>query len=177
MADINKLVPIIFGWEGTWANDATDMGGPTMMGVTLATWKQCGHDEDGDGDIDIDDLKLITKKDVVECILRPHYWNRWKADDIKNQSIANILVDWVWGSGKWGIIIPQRLLNITTDGMVGPKTIKAINSYSSQSLLFQYIRIARIDFINDLCINHPEQLKFKKGWINRINSFKFTSNE
>jgi hypothetical protein len=34
------------------------------------------------------------------------YWDKWKADKIENQSIANLLVDWVWTSGKWGIIFP-----------------------------------------------------------------------
>lgn len=46
---------------------------------------------------------------------------------LKNQSIANILVDWYWGSGKWGIVIPQRILGLTADGVVGPKTLDKIN--------------------------------------------------
>ena len=173
MADINGIVPIIFGWEGTWANDPVDMGGPTMMGVTLATSKQCGHDEDGDGNIDINDLKLITKKDVVECILRPHYWNRWKADNIKNQSIANILVDWVWGSGKWGIIKPQELLNLKPDGIVGNKTLDAINNFPDQEELFERIKEIRKVFVANIVLSNPNQKIFEHGWLNRINSFKF----
>ena len=78
------------------------------MGVTIGTWKSCGYDKDGDGDIDVDDLHLLTREDVVKRVLKPHYWDRWKADDIKSQSVANILVDWVWASGAHGIKIPQR---------------------------------------------------------------------
>lgn len=174
MAKVEGIVPIIFGWEGNWANDPTDMGGPTMMGVTLGTWKQCGHDEDGDGDIDINDLKLITKKDVVDCILKPHYWDRWKADQIKSQSIANILVDWVWGSGKWGIMIPQRMLKLSDDGIVGSKTLLAVNA-ANQTVFFDQIKNARLNFIDGIIARQPDQRKFEKGWKNRINSFKFSA--
>ena len=67
-------------------------------------------------DIDADDIKLLSTADAVS-VLKQNYWNRWKADQIANQSVAEILVDWVWGSGKWGIVIPQRLLKVTDDGI------------------------------------------------------------
>ena len=95
MANVYKLAPWILKWEGGFVNDPADLGGATNMGVTIGTWKSCGYDKDGDGDIDVDDLHLLTREDVVKRVLKPHYWDRWKADLITSQSVANILVDWV----------------------------------------------------------------------------------
>ena len=40
-------------------------------------------------------------------ILKSLFWDRWKADQIKNQSLALLLVDWVWGSGLYGVTKAQ----------------------------------------------------------------------
>ena len=100
-------------------------------------------------------------------VFRKYFWNRWKADDIKCQAIANLLVDWVWASGKYGIRIPQSLLGVTIDGIVGPKTIAAINGHPNQKELFQKLWKARKEFFER--IGKGTQAKFLKGWLNRHN--------
>ena len=173
MADINKLAPFILKWEGKFVDDPKDRGGATNMGVTISTWRQVGYDKDGDGDIDVQDLKLLTCEDVIKRVLKPYYWDRCKADLIKNQSIANTIVDWVWSSGKWGIVIPQRILGLNADGIVGPQTISALNA-SNQVNLFNTIQKERIKFVMSICKNDSTQNRFLNGWLRRFNSFKIS---
>lgn len=172
MANIDNLAPFILRWEGGFVNDPVDKGGATNMGVTIGTWRSVGYDKDGDGDIDVDDLHLLDKEDVIERVLRPHYWNRWRADEILNQSVANILVDWVWASGTHGIKRPQRILGVTPDGIVGPKTLAAVNSMDPMELHFR-IKNDRIKFIDEICQRDPSQERFRKGWMNRINALVY----
>ena len=190
MADVNVLLPFILKWEGGFVNDPADAGGATNKGVTIGTWRQVGYDKDGDGDIDVQDLKLLSNNDVRDRVLKPHYWNRWKADNIQSQKIANILVDWVWGSGKHGIVIPQRLLGVKDDGIVGEKTLSAVN-FADPDQLFDAIYKARVDFLNEITqssiakyekkigrkATKSELMKytnkrFLKGWLNRLADIK-----
>lgn len=171
MANISLLVPIILKWEGGYVNNPSDPGGCTNMGITLATWKQLGHDKNGNGIINCEDIKLLDSSDF-ELILRT-YWNHWQADSIVNQSVANILVDWYWNSGEGGIKIPQRILGVEQDGVVGPNTISVLNNQDPQTI-FNKIFQARTEYLNNLVISKPALKQFLHGWLNRLNSFTFS---
>jgi len=172
MANVKLLTPKILKWEGGFVNDPSDKGGATNKGVTLSTWKQCGYDKDGDGDIDCDDIRLLSVDDA-SLVLKKYYWDRWKGDWILNQSVANILVDWVWGSGKWGIVIPQRILYLKEDGIVGNMTLNAVNNIDPAKF-HQQIKQAREEFLRDIVIRDESQSRFIQGWLNRLNDFKFS---
>lgn len=175
MADVKKLLPYILRWEGGFVNDPDDLGGATNKGVTIATWKRVGYDKDQDGDVDVADLKLLTNEDVMNRVLKPHYWDRWHADYINSQSVANIVVDWVWGSGKHGIVRVQKLLGVNPDGIVGFKeTIPAVNAYDPKEL-FDMIKRDRELFLRQICQQRPANNKFFRGWMNRLNDLKFTT--
>ena len=189
MADIAKYFPKLLVFEGGFVNDPLDRGGATNMGVTLSTFKAHGHDNDGDGDIDVQDLRNQTEEQAMG-ICKLNYWDRWKADQIKSQSVAESLVEWVWGSGKWGIVIPQRILGLTDDGIVGPKTLEAVNK-ADPPRFHERLREAKMSFIDGLVAasiqtyrqSHPlatdeelirhTQKRFEKGWKRRIDAFKY----
>ncbi len=173
MAKLETLWPFILSWEGGFANVPGDRGGATKYGVTISTWKAQGYDKDGDGDIDVDDLKLITEKDAMR-ICRLNFWNRWRADEIRSQSVANLLVDWVWGSGKHGIVIPQQLLGVKADGIVGPKTLAALNAQDARTFFYKAWN-RRKEFLNTICVNRPTNYKFLAGWLNRLHSVRYGS--
>jgi predicted peptidoglycan domain len=40
----------------------------------------------------------------------------------------------LWGSGKWAITKVQKYLDLNPDGIVGPKTIAAINNKDPKEL-------------------------------------------
>ncbi|MCK9205167.1 MAG: peptidoglycan domain protein [Bacteroidales bacterium] len=169
MANINHLATKLFLSEGLFANDPIDRGGPTNRGITLSTWQKVGYDKDGDKDIDIDDIRLLSLADAM-LALKKYYWDRWYADEIKNQKVADILVDWLWCSGKWGIIIPQRILQIPADGIVGPVTLKAVNRANPYQFLIQ-IYNSRVAFIMNIIKKDPSQSRFENGWLNRLNAY------
>lgn len=172
MADVTPFIPKIFPWETgvtidkaaqvKMAFDKADPGGYTKFGITLATWITRGYDKDGDGDIDKDDLALIDVEDY-EKMVKINFWDQWRADYIKSQSIAEMLVDWVWASGRYGITEPQKLLGVKADGSVGLMTINAINNYPDQFELHNKIYKARFDFIDRITKYNIEQFESKLG--------------
>ena len=166
MADYRKLKPFILRWEGGYINDQADLGKQTNKGVTLSTYRSVfGKNKT------VRDLKKITDEQW-EFIFKKFYWDKWKADNIKDQNVANILVDWLWCSGSYGIKIPQRVLGVSADGIVGSKTIAAINARDGREL-FDTIKQERKDFIDRICQTRPQNRKFKNGWLNRINSLAY----
>lgn len=170
MARVDKLLPFILRWEGGFVNDPLDNGGATNMGVTIATYELYCRRK-GYPRPTVERLKNITTEQVQD-ILKTLYWDRWKGGDIISQPVANILVDWVWGSGVWGIKIPQRVLGLKEDGVVGPVTLGAINDADPKEL-FDKIKAERKKFLYGIVERNPTQKRFINGWLNRLNALTF----
>lgn len=189
MANVEKIVPFIIQFEAGvapagltgaqlyekakrtgFANDPDDLGGATMIGVTIATYTEYCRRK-GYTKPTVERLRNMTYAQWLD-ILKTMFWDRWQADQIANQSIAEILVDWIWASGKYGITIPQQVLGVKVDGVVGPKTIAAVNA-ANPADLFGKIRAERIAFINRICVSRPVNNKYKKGWLRRLNAITY----
>ncbi len=164
VAQLDKLFPIILKWEGGYVNDPADSGGRTKYGVTENTWKMYGGKKDI-ADITTEDAKAVMKK---------LFWDKCKGDEIKNQSVANIVVDWFWGSGYAGIRRLQTTLGIKSDGIFGRETLNALNSSPNQKELFNKIWKAREQYLYDIVVKRPTNKRFLKGWLNRLNDYKYS---
>lgn len=161
MADSSILVPFIKSWEGGYVNHPSDPGGHTCKGVTLATFKAVfGASKT------VEDLRNITDGQW-HIVFKKHYWDRWQGDRISSQSVANLLVDWVWASGVHGITKVQQLLGVKADGVVGPHTLGALNALPGD-VAFQRIWNRRRQFIEGL----KNYNVFGAGWLNRLDSIK-----
>lgn len=165
MSDYTKAIARILKWEGGFAGNI-DGKICTMKGVTLETYRQYfGKDKN------CNDLKNITQAEW-DYIFKKGFWDRIKADEINNQSIAELLVDWCYTSGVWGIKFTQRVLGVKDDGIVGKNTLAAINNYPNQEELFNKLWQRRKKHFEDLA-KTPSRKKFLVGWLRRLNDYKF----
>lgn len=186
MAQLEKMIPFLIFWEtgvkdrsadseklfikarakGV-ASDPADRGGATLAGVTLGTYSDYCRKR-GRG---VPGVKELSKLGYAEWldILKTMFWDRWQANSILDQRVAHMLVDWVWTSGSYGVTIPQRVLGVKTDGIVGSKTLAAVNSRDPKEI-FATIKRERIDYVERICRRRPANLRFRTGWLRRINA-------
>lgn len=169
MADSKVLSVFILSKEGGYNNDKDDRGGATKYGITLATWRKVGYDKNGDGVINKEDIKLLTEDDFHR-VFKKNYWDACKADQIKDQSVANLLVDFAYNSGVARVSrFIQRIVGVTADGIIGSKTINAINNYQrGQRQLFATLKQRRKKHYDGIVEADPKQKKFYDGWMNRL---------
>lgn len=171
MADVNKLVPHILKWEGGFVNDPDDLGGATNKGVTFKTYKLY-RNRKGLPIPSVGDLKRLSNDEFTD-ILKTMFWDACRTDEINSQSVANAIVDWAWHSGTTTAAKEiQRVLGVKADGIIGNITLSAINSQSPLPL-FGKIKAARVKYIERICKSRPENQKYYRGWMNRINDLQY----
>lgn len=168
MAVHTHMVDFIKRAEGGYVNDPLDAGGETNKGITYATWKSMFGDQAHDRFLHMSDEDWAV-------IFKKLYWDPIFGDQIHSQRIADVLVDWVWGSGKHypeldvqDILIHAFNEHITEDGNFGPATIAAINEVDEQKL-YDAIIAKRFDFFKGCVATHPTNARFLRGWNNRLN--------
>ena len=168
MASFNTYAPRLRRWEGNkFVCDPADYGGATKGGVTLKTFRMVfGADKT------VDDLKNMTE-DQWRRVMKGEFWDKCRADQIDNQDVAEIIVDWCINSGIGKIKLLQQHLGVAVDGKVGPVTLAAING-ANQEALHGWVKLTRAQrFINQIAADGT-QMKFFGVWFNRLIDFKFT---
>lgn len=191
--DVNKakpevLIPFMLKWEGGLSRSnhdrasqnycPTELNGSyyhTNKGITYKTWVSFFGSQK--------DMRFLVMdhKDWL-LVFKDNYWDSWKADMISSQRIANVLAEWVWMSGSYGIKIPQRMLGFTgnkVDGIVGPKTIKKLQKKinSSENDFLARLYDSRFRFYHNIVENDFSQKPNLQGWLNRLNDLKLFNSE
>lgn len=166
MAKAELMVPFIRKWEGGWANDPDDAGGCTMAGITIGTYRRYyGSNKT------CEDLRFITREEWLH-IFKKGYWDKMKADQIENQSVAQLCVDMCWGSGPITSIKKiQRTLGLKDDGIVGPKTLAALNSNPRE--VFNLLWGMRYEWLHQIA-KKGNNKKFLKGWLRRLSDIQYS---
>ena len=190
MANIEKLIPHILQWENSITmtkgetlrhayerarakgviNVKNDSGGPTLCGVTLTTFRDWRRKQGKPTPTQSDLAKLEYSEWLA--ILKSVFWDPCKGDRIANQSIANLLVDWRWLNGTQGVKDAQKELGLTADGVVGPKTLAALNAAPAYRV-FYYLKAARFCSYYRIVANNSSKKGFLTGWVNRTEAIKF----
>ena len=67
----------------------------------------------------------------------------------------------------------STVLGVQADGIVGPKTLQAVNNADSRTL-FDTIKAEREAFLYRIVERDPSQKRFIKGWLNRLNALKYS---
>lgn len=172
MADFEKSIPHILKWEGGYVWHPADPGGETNMGITdRLDGKVDGMiDLDGDkeGDVSVKDLTIEQAKHVY----KNRFWVAMRGDEINDQSVADIMLDSFVNMGYNGLKIVQREAGVTSDGVIGPKSLYAIN-HAAPRVLFEQIKDARKSYYIRLAERKERMKVFLKGWLNRVDDFKY----
>jgi lysozyme family protein len=140
-------------FEGSYSNHAADPGGETMYGITKFTANSNGYFGE------MKDLPLETAK----AIYKKQYWDTVKAEEIP-KDLRYAMFDAAVNCGpvqaiKW----LQKSCGVLDDGVIGPKTLSAVNGLAPDGTKRKIIAY-QIKFKANLA-TWP---MFGKGWMRRI---------
>ena len=172
VTDLSKELDAILIAEGGYQNDKDDSGNyvngvliGTNRGVTPAALAK--HRGVKVSSITVEDIKNVTEQEARD-IFKEEYFYKPKLDKLPMDLQASVF-DMQINSGSNAIKILQKLVGTKQDGIIGPKTLKAlednpvsVNEYAD----------ARIEYYNKVVTKSPEKKKFLSGWTSRANSYK-----
>ena len=192
MVEFKKAYDFVSKYEGGYSNDSFDRGGETYKGIarkyskTWAGWLMIDSlKEDDVFPLNLNNNEVINL--LVKKWYRERYWDTLLLDSVVNQDLANELFDVSVNMGTYRaakfLQIALNVLNrnqqnyddLVEDGEIGYKTITALKIYLISDMPYYLIKV-----INILQGNHyiefmrksPEQERFARGWLDRVNFVK-----
>jgi lysozyme family protein len=183
MATVEQIAKDIVAREGGFVNDPDDPGGATNFGVTLGTMRRLGLDLNGDGAVDVQDVKALSAADAERIFLR-HYFQKPRIAELPIILQASVF-DMYVNAGRNAVKILQNLLNdmgyaVSVDGAIGPQTIDTARraAIAAPNHLADAYGIARRNYYYGLGDRNKKLRKYarrrdggKGGWIRRAEDF------
>lgn len=152
--------------EGTFANDPDDVGGKTILGIASRYWKK-------DFKICMSYWKAKQYVEAIEYAIQFYHKNFYGFyyDQLHYESIAFKVFDFgINASPKKAVKFLQIVLNskfnctLTTDGIIGRRTIEAANGVASLPKLYA----SYIEELEAFYRSRKTFWKFGSGWLRRL---------
>jgi lysozyme family protein len=183
MRSVIDIADEIIAREGGFVDDPADPGGATNFGVTIHTMRRLGLDLDRDGDVDVADVRRLTKRQARDIFV-DHYFRRPGIARLP-EALQPSVFDMYVNAGANAVRILQRLLAdfgqpVTADGVIGPRTVAAVEAAfaAAPAHLADAYGIARRNYYYALADRRPASRKFarrkdggKGGWVLRAEEF------
>jgi lysozyme family protein len=139
--------------EGGFSDHAADPGGKTSFGVTEAVARREGYRGDM-RDYPLDEAKRVYQK---------LYWNALRLDDLRSEFRFDLFDAGVNSGVAQTVRWVQRIVGVTVDGLLGPRTLSAVNNSDAAKFLAKF-NGQRLLFMTSLS-TWPS---FGRGWARRI---------
>lgn len=183
MQTVRQIAEEIVAREGGYVNDPDDPGGATNYGVTIHTMRRLGLDLSGDGQVDVADVRRLSREQAAEIFMR-HYFEAPRIAEMP-EALQPSLFDMYVNAGANAIRLLQRLLcemgyDVTVDGVIGPQTRRAARAAAAPDplALRDAYGVARRNYYFRLADRRPASRKYartrkggKGGWIRRAEAF------
>lgn len=155
--NFQKALAAVLRHEGGFVNHPADPGGMTNLGCTKATWEQWVGRKVTEAE-----MRALTPSDVAP-LYKKRYWDKVLGDDLPN-GVDYAVFDAAVNSGvtrasRW----LQQAVGVTDDGVIGPKTLTAVNATDPLALV-QWYNKRRVEFLKGLTTWDT----FGKGWSTRV---------
>ncbi|WP_166168462.1 glycoside hydrolase family 108 protein [Acinetobacter sp. SA01] len=161
----------LIGHEGGYSKDSRDPGNWTLGKVGVGTLKgtKYGLAANTYPNLDIKNLTLEQAKEIY----KKDWWDKLGGHGL-HSAITFQLWDFAINAGRSRAIKElQQAVGVTADGVIGPKTIEAVNAQDLNDVLLS-LTAERLKFYTSL-----DSFKtYGKGWTNRVaENLKFAAQD